>query len=452
MRTARQADEPVNSAGSSVADLFRDGLLDHRADRLQQAEAVYRQVLTMCPAHADALHLLGIIALHMGRNDLAFDYIGRAIALHGTHQDGYSNLGHALREFGLVRPDLSDAHNNLGHLLYARGQPAEAEAKCREALRLRPDNPEAQTNLGNALLALGRPAEAEASHREALRLRPEYPEAHYNLGIALHALGRPAEAEVSCREALRLRPGTPEAHNNLGYALHALGRTSEAEACYRGALQLLPEYPEAHNNLGTVLIALGRPVEAEASCREALRLRPDAPEPHFTLAYALLLAGQLNAGWKEYEWRWQTTQLSERARNFLAPLWGGEAIGDRAILLHAEQGFGDTLQFCRYVPLIARGARIILEVQAPLVRLLSRLPGNMEIIAHGDRLPRFDLHCPLLSLPRAFGTTLNTIPAATPYVAADPARAVNWHQRLAGLGGLRVGLVWAGSRRLNRPE
>src|SRR5215470_13557622 len=384
MRTARRADEPVNSTGSSVAELFRDGLLDHRADRLEQAEAAYRQVLTMCPAHADALHLLGIIALHMGRNDLAFDYIGRAIALHGTHQDGYSNLGHALRDFGLVRPDLSDAHNNFGHLLYARGQPVEAEANC--------------------------------------------------------------------REALRLRPGTPEAHNNLGYALHALGRTSEAEACYRGALQLLPEYPEAHNNLATALIALGRPVEAEASCREALRLRPDVPEAHFTLAYALLLGGRLDAGWKEYEWRWQTTQLSERARNFLAPLWGGEAIGDRAILLHAEQGFGDTLQFCRYVPLIARGARIILEVQDPLVRLLYRLPGNIEVVAHGDRLPRFDLHCPLLSLPRAFGTTLDTIPAATPYLVADPALAANWHQRLAGLGGQRIGLVWAGSRRLNRPE
>jgi len=145
MRTARGADEPVNSAGSSVAELFRDGLLDHRADRLEQAEAAYRQVLTMCPAHADALHLLGIIALHMGRNDLAFDYIGRAIALHGTHQDGYSNLGQALRDFGLVRPDLSDAHNNFGHLLYARGQPTGqrriAERRCacgRITRKLRP--------------------------------------------------------------------------------------------------------------------------------------------------------------------------------------------------------------------------------------------------------------------------------------------------------------------------
>jgi len=164
------------------------------------------------------------------------------------------------------------------------------------------------------------------------------------------------------------------------------------------------------------------------------------------------LAGRLEAGWKEYEWRWQTTQLSGRARDFLAPLWDGTAIEDRTILLHAEQGFGDTLQFCRYVPLIACGARIILEVQAPLVRLLSRLPGVTQIVAHGDGLPPFDLHCPLLSLPRAFGTTLDTIPAVTPYLSADPALAANWHERLAGLDDLRIGLVWAGSQRLNRPE
>jgi Flp pilus assembly protein TadD len=374
--------------------------------------------LTIHPAHADALHLLGIIALQVGRNDLAIDYIRRAIGLLGVRRDDYSSLGSALRDVGLVRPDLSDAHNNLGISLHA----------------------------------LGRPAEAEMNYREALRLRPNYPEAYINLGNTLQALGRPAEAEASCREALRLRPDIPEAHNSLGCALQALGRAAEAETSYRKAVRLRPNFPEAHNNLGTALNALGRPAEAEANCREALRLRPDDPEAHFTLGHALLLASRFEEGWKEFEWRWQTKQLSGRARNFSAPLWNGEAIGDRVILLHAEQGFGDTLQFCRYVPLIACGARIILEVQAPLVRLLSRLPGIMEIVAHGDRLPPFDLHCPLLSLPRAFGTTLDTIPTASPYLSADPTLAAHWRERLAGLDGLRVGLVWAGSQRLNRPE
>jgi hypothetical protein len=216
-------------------------------------------------------------------------------------------------------------------------------------------------------------------------------------------------------------------------------------------VRLRPNYPEAHNNLGAALYALGRPAEAEASYHEALRLRANYPEVHNNLAYALLLAGRFEEGWKEYEWRWKAKPLWIGARDFSAPLWRGEAIGDRTILLHSEQGLGDTLQFCRYAPLVVCGAGIILEVQAPLVRLLSRLAGVTEIVARGDGLPPFDLHCPLMSLPLAFGTTLETVPAATPYLSADPALAANWQERLVGLDGLRVGLVWAGRRWLNFP-
>jgi hypothetical protein len=258
---------------------------------------------------------------------------------------------------------------------------------------------------------LGRPIEAAASYREALRLRPNYPEAHTNLGRALYELGRPAEAEASCREALRLRPNYPEAHNDLGNALYGLGRPAEAAASYREALRLRPNYPEAHTNLGR----------------------------------ALLMAGRFEEGWKEHEWRWKVkTSFSSSARDFSAPLWRGEAIGDRTILLHAEQGLGDTLQFCRYAPLIVCNGRIILEVQAPLVRLLSRLLGVMQIVARGDNLPPFDLHCPLMSLPHAFGTTLDTIPAAMPYLSADPVRVAFWRDRI-GTHGRRIGIVWQGN-------
>ena len=186
-------------------------------------------------------------------------------------------------------------------------------------------------------------------------------------------------------------------------------------------------------------------------CREALRLRPDYPEAHNNLGCALLLAGLFEDGWKEYEWWRKVQPYSSSVRDFPAPLWRGEAIGDRTILLHAEQGLGDTLQFCRYAPLMVCGAGIILEVQPSLVRLLSRLPGVMQVVAWGDGLPPFDLHCPLMSLPLAFGTTLDTIPAGTPYLSADPALAANWQERLVGLDGLRIGLVWAGGQRLNFP-
>ena len=297
----------------------------------------------------------------------------------------------------------------------------------------------------------GRLTQAAAAYREILAIDPTHADAHNTLGAALDELGRPEGAEASCREALRLRPDYPEAHNNLGNALCALGRPAEAEASYRDALRLRPDFPEAHGNLGNALSALGRPVEAEATFREALRLRPNNPEAHNNLGFALLLAGRLEEGWKENEWRWKANPVSSSARYFLAPQWRGEAIGDRIILLHAEQGLGDTLQFCRYAPLMDSAAWIILEVQAPLVRLLSRLPGVSEVVAAGERLPPLDLHCPLMSLPLAFGTTLDTIPAATPYLSADPALAAYWQQRLVGLDGLRIGLVWAGGRWLDRP-
>jgi tetratricopeptide (TPR) repeat protein len=492
------------AAGPARSRFAAEGLRHHQAGRLDQASALYLKALAEQPDDADTLHLLGVlrhqqgssseavelvtkaiaitpnnpeacsnlgvVLAAIGRFDEAANAYRRAIAIRPDYAEVHNNLGNALRNGGkldeavpclrraiAIKPNYPEAHNNLATTLRDLGRLAEAEASCREALRLQPNYPEAHNNLGAALHALGRLAEAEASCRAALRIRPNDPDAHNTLGGTLWALGRLAEAEASCREALRLRPNFPEAHNNLGGALWALGRLAEAEASCREALRLRPDYPEAHTNLGNTLGNLGRLAEAEASCRAAIRLRPDDPDAHNSLAYPLLLAGRFEEGWQEYEWRWKTKYLSHGARDFPAPLWNGEAIGDRVILLHAEQGLGDTLQFCRYVPLMGAHARTVLEVQAPLVRLLSQLPGDIRIVAHGDSLPSFDLHCPLLSLPRAFGTTLDTIPAVTPYLAADPVCAAEWRERLAGLdglqaGGLRVGLVWAGGQRLESPE
>jgi len=266
--------------------------------------------------------------------------------------------------------------------------------------------------------------------------------------MRLFASGRLAEAATSFQEALRLRPDFSEAYNNLGNVLSALGRFIEAVASYREALRLKPDSPVPHNNLGNVLRDLGRYTEAEASYREALRLQPDYPDAHSNLGYVLLLTGSFAEGWEECEWRWKTAHMSGGVRDFSAPLWNGEPVGDRTILLHAEQGLGDTLQFCRYIPPIAASARTVLEVQPPLIRLLSRLPGIAQIVARGDPLPTFDLYCPLLSLPRALGTTLDTIPGVSPYLSADPTVAAFWRGRFVGLGGLRVGIVWAGGRTL----
>ncbi|MGO8866345.1 MAG: tetratricopeptide repeat protein [Alphaproteobacteria bacterium] len=398
--TARPSGRPRAAAETECqlmpvvpAQAFQAAASSHREGRLAEAEQLYRAILEADHDHIDSLHNLGAVCLQQGKH-------------------------------------------------------VEAVKLLRETLRLKPDHVDAHNNLGAALRDLGRFEEAEAFLRGALRLKPDHPEAHHNLGVTLKDLGGLTEAEASIREALRLKPVYPKALNSLGAVHGDQGRPAEAEACYREALRLDPDYAEPHHNLGNALRDLGRLPEAENSYRKALSLKPDDPGWRSNLGMLLLLAGRLEEGWHEYEWRRSTKQWPAR---FTQPLWEGEAIGERVLLLYAEQGFGDTIQFCRYAPLIPSKARVILEVPRPIVRLLSSLEGVDQIVVEGDPLPPFDLHCPLLSLPRAFGTTLETIPAKVPYLAADAASVSAWRRRLEELPGLRVGLVWAGSARKSRP-
>jgi len=310
-------------------------------------------------------------------------------------------------------------------------------------------DPRTWNNIGRTLAARGRNEEALACYDRALADQGDIPQTLANRGRALRNLDRLDEAETSLREALRLKPDFANAHRELGNVLDYLGRFEEAEASVRTALRLQPEDAFAHFKLGYILYHLGRATEAQASCRTALRLRPENRDVRVVLGHALLLAGQFEEGWNEFEWRWREREV--RLRPLLGvPYWNGDAIGDRVILLVAEQGHGDTLQFCRYVPQIAAHARrTVLAVQPSLVRLLSRLPGVSEIIASGGQPSSFDLWCTLMSLPHAVGTTLETIPATTSYLTADPADVAHWRERLASLAGLRVGLCWAGGRTRN---
>jgi len=274
---------------------------------------------------------------------------------------------------------------------------------------------------------------------------PEDPRAWNELGRGFAARGRYEEALTCYDHALGLRGDIPQIWNNRGNALRNLDRLDEAEISICEALRLKPDFANAHNNLGIVLDYLGRFGEAEASVRTALRLRPDISEWHVARGLALLLAGKFEEGWKEFEWRWQT----ERRIRFPVPSWKGEPIGDRVIQLYADQGHGDALQFCRYVPQVAAYAgRTILAVHPALMRLLSRLPGVSEITDQDGR-PPVDLWCALMSLPHAVGASLETIPGTTSYLTADPADVAHWRERLAGFAGLRVGLCWAGDRSNN---
>jgi Tetratricopeptide repeat/TPR repeat/Glycosyltransferase family 9 (heptosyltransferase) len=291
----------------------------------------------------------------------------------------------------------------------------------------------------------GRFLQAEAAYRQALALDPNDADTLHLLGVLGHQFHHHEPALHYINQAIRLEPDRAHYHSNAALALRALGRMTEAEETCRTALRLNPDYPEAQNNLGMILRALGQIEGAEFHYREAVRLKPDYPDALNNLAHLCLLTGRLEEGWRLYDWRVQS--LGVGRRDFAQPLWDGAPLGDRVLLLHAEQGLGDTLQFCRYVPILARGAKLVFEVQPPLVRLLSDLPGMTRIVAAGDALPHFDVHCPLLSVPHRVGTDLATIPAEIPYLAADPARSASWRGRLAGLDGKLVGLVWAGRSR-----
>jgi tetratricopeptide (TPR) repeat protein len=465
-RKQRRAEKPSGKPARqthAIPGMFAAALQYHQAGRVQEAERLYRQCLTVNPRHADSLHLLGVAAHAEGRHLQAADLISRAIEINAEEASFHSNLGTALWKLGRLdaavasyrralelRPGYAKAHFNLATVLWKQGCLTEAGACYRTALAFKPDYAEAWDNLGTVLKAQGKRDEAIASYRRAIEVSPNYPEAHNNLGTALLEQGRTEEAIGCYRKALSLKPDYPEAHFNLGTAIWDLGQPNAAVACYRTSIALRPHDTDALLNLGTALKELGQLDEAAACYRKVLALEPQHPEAHCNLGIVLLAQGELAEGWQEHEWRWQTPQLITARRDFAQPQWRGEMAAGSTLLIHAEQGFGDTIQFCRYArQAAARGLRVILEVQQPLVRLLRNLPGADRVIARGAALPAFDLHCPMLSLPLALGVTLGTIGPFDPYLHADPAQVAAWQTRLAGTLGPwpRIGLAWAGNPR-----
>ena len=275
---------------------------------------------------------------------------------------------------------------------------------------------------------------------------PRHPEILYNLGNAFLALDRIIEALASYDEALAANPSHVGARVNRGNTLLRFNRPADALASYDHALALMPDHPQILTNRGHTLRRLDRTQEALASLEAALAKSSDFPEAHFEAALAHLTLGDFKAGWNAYEWRWKTGAFADKRRAFRQPLWLGNApLAGKTILLHAEQGFGDTIQFIRYAPLLKNsGARVLCEVQPELMSLLAPFDG-IELVTKGAVLPPFDLHCPLLSLPLAFGTEPATIPAGVPYLKAPAARVAHWRDRLPP-GSLRAGFVWSGSR------
>jgi tetratricopeptide (TPR) repeat protein len=408
----------------NLGQSIQQALALHQQSRLDEAEKLYARVLKAQRDNFDALHLLGMLNHQRGKAGEAYRLITAALK---------------------VQPRSPDALSNLGLVLHALKRSGEALASIDKALALAPGHLDALNNRGNLLLDLKRPAEAIAAFDAVLAQAPRHVQALINRGNARAGMGQAEPALVDYEAALALAPGHPLALYNRGNALSALGRERDALAAYDGALAAAPNHPNAWANRGMVLAALNRHQDALASYGRALALQPDNADVHFNAALSLLTMGDYARGLAEYEWRWKRAGMGAR-KDLRKPLWQGETpLAGKTILLHAEQGLGDTVMFARYAPLLARaGARVVLEVEPELKGLLAGLEGVTAVVGRAEPLPPFDVHCPLTSLPLACRTELSKVPADIPYLHASESLVAKWRSRLDGVPAPYVALAWSG--------
>ncbi len=454
-----QIDAALRRIPDNILALNNRGLVLHALSRVEEALASFARALSLRPDYAEALLNRGNTLKDMQRLDAALASFDQAIAARPDYTEAHYNRGNTLSSLDRftealvsydraleLRPDFPEVHCRRGIVLHALKRFDEALAAYDRALALRPNLADAYNNRGVILHAIKRFDEALADYSRALDLNPHYADALLNQSATLRELRRFDNALKSCDRAVVLCPGSAEAHYNRGNALKGLQRFNEAVASYECALKLRPNYLEALNNRGVTLHQIKRFSEELSQYDRVHTLRPDFADAHYNESLCRLLIGNFERGWQKHEWRWQTAHMESDRRNFAQPLWlGSSDIAGKTILLHAEQGFGDTIQFCRYAPLVAaRGARVILEVQEPLRELTGTLAAPIEVVSRGHALPDFDVHCPLLSLPLAFSTKLATIPSATPYLCASPEAVTDWRKRLGSSNRRRIGLAWSG--------
>jgi tetratricopeptide (TPR) repeat protein len=428
----------------------------HRAGDLPAAERAYRAVLQSQPRQPDALSLLGVVLEAQGKAAEAVGFIRKAVALDPKAALFRLHLGNALLAAGQpveaavelraatrMQPSLAEAHYNLGNALRQNADHAGATAAFCACLALLPDYHPARNNLALVLAAQGDYAAAMTELRQVLHAEPHNLSAQINLANIADAAGDYPLALQEAEQAVALQPQHPDALFAQGLALNRVQRDAEAVVVYRRLLALAPAQHRAWDNLGQSLQALGDTPAAAAAYRQALMLAPDDAETNYHWALLLLLQGELAAGFRAYDWRWQAVAGLSRLP-LAAPVWDGRDPAGKTILVADEQGFGDNLMFCRYLPLLRqRGARVIYACSPALLPLLQAWDGADQIVPVTDAAKMVcDVHCSMLDLPHLLGTTAQNIPAAVSYLAA-PAGTVP--DRISNERGLRVGLVWAGN-------
>lgn len=452
-------DESLERDSGLVQTHYDRAIALRRMNRLEAALAGFDDAIRIDPRVADLYGGRGIVLRMLRRYGESVGSYDEAIQRAPENPAYRINRGNALRAMGrreealrsfdeAIRLDerFAEAWYNRGLVLRDMGRNEEAVESYETSLRLKPGNPDAFINLGVSLTELKRHDEAVASYDEAIRLRPDFTEAYVNRGARRLDQGEPVEALSDFEAAVRLAPDDPIGHCYRGAALRVLSRFDEALESFAHAVSLSPAYAEAYNNRGNVFRDLGRHDEALADYDRALQLRSHFPDAASNKSMVLLLRGDFAQGLPLYEERWGKESAPSR-RHSTIPLWlGEESLAGRSILLHAEQGLGDTLQFCRFAKLVAaRGAKVFLEVQRSLVGLLAGLEGTTSVWGEGDSTGHFDFQCPLLSLPLALATRVETIPSKIPYIRCDPNRLARWRRRLGMSDRPRIGIAWSGN-------
>ena len=418
----------VQSKPFNIAQTLQEAVGLHQQGRLRDAEKLYTRALKAAPDNFDALHLLGLIKAQSSQMGEAYRLMSAALK---------------------VNPGAPDALINIANVLHGLKRDTEALECLDKALAIRPGDLEALLYRANALNALNRQQEALACFDAVLARDPRRAEARLNRGSVLATMGRHAQALSDFDAVLAQAPNHIEALYNRATALLELNRQAEALTAFDHALSQAPKHMRAWNNRGRALQSLNRHDDAVASFEKAIAFDKDYADAHSNLALSLLTLGDLRRGFAEYEWRWKRAGMPDARRGYRGRLWLGEfPLGQRTILLSAEQGLGDTIQFVRYAPLLARGgATVVLEVQPELKTLLGAVDGIASCHARGETLPAYDVYCPLGSLPLALKTEPATIPADIPYLRADDAHIAKWRTAVEALPGKRVALAWAGHAR-----
>ena len=440
--------------------LISRGLVLMKLKRFKEAFADYTRVTILLPDHAEAFNSRGVCLKNLMYFDEALADYERALAIKADYVEVFNNRGNLLRELKRfdealadydkaldLKPDHVSALNNRGNLLRELKRFDEALADYDTVLDLKPDDVSALNNRANLLRELKRFDEALADYDKALSIPHDQPQTLNKRANLLKELKRFDEALADYDKALDQKPDHVSVLNNRANLLKELKRFDEALADYDKALDLEPDYVPVLNNRGRLMTELKRFDEALADYDKAISIDSNYGDAHFNKSIQLLLHGEYKSGWRLYEWRWKGTSFSSPIRKFTKPRWlGNEDLSGKTILLHWEQGLGDTIQFSRFARNVTElGCKTVLEVQKPLFELMKSIEGVDQVTVSGADLPPFDFHCPLMSLPLAFGTTLETIPATIPYIRSTDDKLAEWSDKLGPKLKPRVGIAWSGS-------